>query len=362
MHKDALDKAKVQIMTQAKVSFFASVMFSIPIEWDESVPTAGVDGRKMYISPKFFMSLTEGQRVFLLLHETFHIAFKHILRKESRIHKTWNIATDYYINLELVKLGFELIDGALYETDYQGMSSEEIYNHLIDNPDEEPEEYSDDLMEPSEEINESEVDEILMRSAAIAERNGSWGTIPDEIKVYLKKINEPKLDWRTILWNHMTSISNEDYSWCLPNKVLLSQCYLPSIRSEGMGTLVFVIDVSGSTGPLLEEMVAEAMGMQAQFNPERIVFITFNTEIQDIYTFEQYEYIEGVEVNRGGGTNFSCVAEWIQENEPEVVVTFTDGWFSHNFTLPSAVIPFWIIYGDNRTHLPPQGTCIFYEE
>ena len=363
MHLQALDKCKVALCMDNKVSFFMSVLFSLPIEWSQDIKTAGVTTKKLLINPDFFLSLSHPQRVFLLLHETYHVAFKHILRKENRIHSYWNMATDFWINMTLVDMGYELPPGGLHDTQYQDMSSEEIYNQLLEEG-KDSKDYDSDLQEVSqEELEEAEaqIDEIIARAAEVAQQQGKWGSVPDSIKGYLEKKNSPKLPWRTILWNHLTASANEDYSWRLPNKILLNTCYMPSRISEGMGELVMVIDVSGSTGVALPEMVGELLAMQSQFQPEKITVLTFNTEIQDIYEFGQYDNIEGIEISRGGGTCFHCVADWLEIHQPAVCITFTDCEMNHDYSVPSGTEMFWIKYGNNNSWLPTIGTVIGYD-
>lgn len=72
--------------------------------------TVGVTETKLYYNVAFISSLTIGELVFILIHETLHIAMMHAAREGKRNHKLWNIATDLYIN-ELIVHDFELIPG-----------------------------------------------------------------------------------------------------------------------------------------------------------------------------------------------------------------------------------------------------------
>lgn len=67
---------------------------------------AYTDGDKMYFADKFFSQDVPVQCA-IILHEMFHIVFRHVNRGRKRIHDLWNIACDAIIN---ESIGFK--DGA----------------------------------------------------------------------------------------------------------------------------------------------------------------------------------------------------------------------------------------------------------
>ena len=64
----ALNKAKIRLMSTPDSAFFTTVCFSLKHIWDESIPTAATNGKEIRFNPDFFMSLNTDEQVFLLLH------------------------------------------------------------------------------------------------------------------------------------------------------------------------------------------------------------------------------------------------------------------------------------------------------
>ena len=166
---------------------------NVKIELSEEVDTAAVVGKrndkgvlevdKLVVNPEFFDRLTFSERVFVLAHESLHIALKHFARaatrpevdvkrkykeyceqepdeekrkiKEiqlrSKYHKIWNIATDACINAFLKKDGFDFPDNVIDPKTGKKMqfvemkegfvkSAEKIYDYLVKKEEEKEEE------------------------------------------------------------------------------------------------------------------------------------------------------------------------------------------------------------------------------
>lgn len=154
------------------------------IELDESIDTAAVVSKrqedeslkieKIVINPKFMENLTFSERVFVLSHETFHIALKHIKRSQKKpdrdairkyneycetetdpkkreiykalaykkYHKIWNVAADACINAFLKSDGLSFPVDPINPHTGQRMqlvdmevgnfkSAEKIYDYLV---------------------------------------------------------------------------------------------------------------------------------------------------------------------------------------------------------------------------------------
>ena len=122
----------------------------------QSIDTMAVDPLgNLLINPEFLESLTEGQVIAILVHESFHHLNDTFGRKGIRDMTRWNIATDFIMNRDILKDGLEIsriIDGKTYcvpeeengkfyikEKDQMGnsinidittMTCEELYNVL----------------------------------------------------------------------------------------------------------------------------------------------------------------------------------------------------------------------------------------
>ena len=74
--------------------FFGTLCLRLkPVQSDE-METAATDGEHIYYNPKYFLKLREPERVGLLAHEVMHVALLHMLRRQEREHRKWNVATD----------------------------------------------------------------------------------------------------------------------------------------------------------------------------------------------------------------------------------------------------------------------------
>jgi predicted metal-dependent peptidase len=119
--------------------FFAMPALKIPTEITESVETASTDGRKFYYNPKYILSIMLDTLKTLIAHEVMHVLLKHHLRRGDRNAKLRNFACDYVVNIILVKAGFRLWDGALYDPQYEGLTAEQVYSRLYKPPQPDPE-------------------------------------------------------------------------------------------------------------------------------------------------------------------------------------------------------------------------------
>ena len=158
---DLFAKSKVQIML--KHPFFATLTAHLPTVarpgiWFDVLGcprTACVDGKRIYYCVEFVDSLSEPERIGLLIHEAMHCAMQHLWRRGNRDPRLWNYATDFAANdiilnaTVTVKEGgrtierkaFTLPKGALYDPRFQGMAAEQIYEILADEQDQSGQDY-----------------------------------------------------------------------------------------------------------------------------------------------------------------------------------------------------------------------------
>ncbi len=99
--------------------------------YSNKIPTLGTDGSNIYYHPDAINSVTEEEKLFLFAHEICHIAFNHILRREGKDKKLWNIATDAVINALLNKDGLPLTKYSINMPEAVNYDAEELYNKLL---------------------------------------------------------------------------------------------------------------------------------------------------------------------------------------------------------------------------------------
>lgn len=93
------------------------------------IPVAAVSAqlKELYINPTCYLTMEEWQ--FVLAHEFLHVALRHDARREDRYPILWNVACDYVVNGWLNEMGVgDMPEFALYESAFQGMSVEAVYD------------------------------------------------------------------------------------------------------------------------------------------------------------------------------------------------------------------------------------------
>jgi len=356
----AMSKAKIKLMSTPDSAFFTTICFSLKQGWDETHNTAWTDGTWMKFNPTWFVSLTPDERVFLLLHETLHVAYLHMQRKSSKDHQKWNIACDHVINLMLIERGFKMPVIGLADPQYKGMGAEEVYNLLPDNLPPPP---MDDLREsniPPDELDRI-VEDILVRAQIQSKMQGDKaGSIPGDIEIFLNKILNPKLPWQTILRKYLQVFNKTDYSFKRPNRRFFPKHHLPSMYSNSLMDLVIAVDISGSVSDYdFLVFISEVHAIFKKMKPKKITLIQFDEGIQSIDEIKSLHDLSKLKFTGRGGTNITKVVEWANENKPELLMMFTDGYFKWP-QLTTKANTLWFIH-DNPPFTAPYGKVIHYE-
>ncbi len=109
--------------------FIGSLVMHLPLTEASAgrCPTTATDARALYFNPDYIAGLTFAETQFVLAHEALHCALAHFVRRSHRIRKRWDVACDHAVNLILVQEGMRPPRGALANTDYLGLTAEEIY-------------------------------------------------------------------------------------------------------------------------------------------------------------------------------------------------------------------------------------------
>ena len=205
-------------------------------------------------------------------------------------------------------------------------------------------------------------DEAMHQALNIARAEGK---VPGQVEETIQGAHASTLDWRTLLRRYMTDAASHDYSWSVPNRRFIdSGLYLPSIRSEGIETIAFIIDVSSSLpSATLAEFWAELREVAAEIRPESVIVLQVDTMLQDVAEYAADDLPDEIAVKGRGGTDFRPGFEWLDEQgiQPGVCLYFTDMECSD---YPEAEPPFptiWADYGDGDSpwrHPAPWGEHI----
>lgn len=369
---DALSKAKIQLMARPDSAFFTTICFSLRHYLDESIPTACTNGKWIKFGIKFFMGLDLEERIFLLLHETMHCAYLHMIRMPAGYcPDRWNIAGDHVINLQLIERGFKMPKGGYADRKYAGLSVEEVYKLLPENPgkpnmpdlvtgDESDEPGQSNMTSKEIEAMEREMADILVRAAIQSKvSNDKPGTIPGEIEIFLNRLLNPKLPWNRILQKYLQSFAKNDYTFRKPNRRFFPKYHLPSLYSENLIDIAIAVDASGSvTDEQFLQFVTETNSLLRMMKPEKITIVTFDTEIRAVDEVKSVMELMKVKFVGRGGTQINPIIEWANTNKPQLLLVFTDGDF-YFYTDTTKVPVIWLIH-DNIQFNAPFGKTIHY--
>lgn len=346
----ALDKAKIGLLSIKNSNFISTILFNLKFSWKEDIPTAQTNGLDLHVNPDFFMDLTKEGRIFLLAHETWHVAFQHMLRLDKRKRDNfdvWNQATDHYINIMLIDSGYQMIQGGLADhqfSDQSVWSADKIFDYLMNNPDKQQPNFQSDFTAPGtdgdqagdgsnggmtpEEVQRKVEDIIVKASVTSKMSKDAAGTIPGDIEVNLEKLLNPKLPWNVILQNFMSSYGKEDYSWSRPNRRYISQrLYVPSLYSESLGHIACAVDTSCSVSDTqFNAFRSEIVTLQERYHPEKLTVCDFDTQIHKVHVLNKGEDAKKIKFSGRGGTNMQPVFNYYTkpENKPIVLVVFSD--------------------------------------
>ncbi len=389
--------------------FYGAVGAELELVMDPSCGTAWTDGKAIGFSPEFALSLPPAHLTGVIAHEILHVAMRHNYRRGKRDHRLWNEACDYAINGVLKRDGFSLPEDALLDERFEQMSAEAVYAKLAEEqqqqqqqqqqgeqgdgqqgqqqqgqqqPDEKQQDGGQgDEANDSGDPQQGQGDEAKAAKPQVGEVRDASSDAPSEQDWQTKIVNnakqaqklqqaygtqpteaaeraagsakQPRLNWRDVLQQFLVSKAREDFSWARPNRRhLSSDLHMPSMISEGAGTIAIAIDTSGSIDqPALDRFLAELQGVVEQIKPERVLLWCCDTKVRGgVQSFEPGDKIKP-KIFGGGGTRFDPAFELLEEQHEEIscFIYFTDGMARMPKVEP--MIPtLWAITTDQERH------------
>ena len=333
--KRLLDKTLLQLSLGKSQTLLFNCACLTKFTFSEDIQFAGVSGKTCTINPTFFLNLNDDSRKTIIKHEMWHTASGHSLRRNSRDPEIWNIACDIVINNRLSRNGdsfYNFPEGICIDLSIpDGISEEEIYNHLIENREEIPINIKDMIFdicnENSDEDEETSIIEqreilnnILNVDPSLEEQ------LPNELTDLITENHTTKVDWKTTLnmFIEDTQTFNTEYSLLKPNRTGNYDLIIPRVKDSDPlpDNLRVYVDVSGSINKsLLDQFATEIETIQSIYPDMEITVATFNTRV--IFEFPFTNWIEN-RFNSGGGTDINCVLEHIDENPIQNVTVFSD--------------------------------------
>lgn len=330
------DNLCLKLLGEPRARFLTSLLYSLKLVWADDMPTAGTNGILLKINPKFFYGLSKEERLFVVLHELWHVAKLHSIRRESRDPRLWNIACDYHINNLLLKENYSsfkitVMKDCFKDAKYKDLSEEEIYEELLKQypnglPDNEHSKNT--LSGDLEELDQEEKSKAIAKVMEATQTAKAMGCdVGSGITNLLSKFIKPSINWKKVLYKYMTALLDKsDYSWRKPNR-RFSDMYLPSrVESDGRLThLVYFLDVSGSiTDSQIVRFNSEIKHIKESLNPDKLTLVQFDTRIRRVDVFTSTQKFTNIHVVVGGGTSYTDVRDYILKEKPTASVIFTD--------------------------------------
>jgi len=141
--------------------FLGALVMHLPLKAADPkwCKTTATDARNFYFNPDYISRLTLEQTQFVLAHEAMHCALSHFNRRNHRQKHRWDVACDYAVNMILDEERMRGPDNALMNAAYRGLTAEEIYPVLHEDPPEETQDMHLFDNEPSEGGSEGEQQE-----------------------------------------------------------------------------------------------------------------------------------------------------------------------------------------------------------
>ena len=389
--REILVTARVGMLLRA--SFFGNLATRLKlVNADEWCPTAATDGRNFYYNTKFINMLKPKEVEFLFAHEVLHCIYDHFGRRGDRDPQLFNIANDYCVNADLKKhrVG-EFITSVpcLYDSKYQDMSSEEIYDILYENAekidiselidkllDEHLDGDSDGSGNGGDEngkrpklsaAEKAQIRDEIKEAMLSAAQTCDAGNLPLGVKRLISSLTEPKMNWRELLRMQLESTIKSDYTWMRSSrKGWDMDAVMPGMRTTDAIDIAVYVDMSGSISESQgKDFISEVKGIMEAFDSYNIYLACFDTEIYNpkVYNSDNLETIEDYELMGGGGTDFDAIFNHLkaEEIEPKKLIVFTDGYPCGSWGDANYCDTVWIVHG-NKNPNPPFGIWAEYGE
>jgi predicted metal-dependent peptidase len=366
--------------------FLGALVMHLPLKAADAkwCKTTATDARNFYFNPDYIARLTLEQTQFVLAHEAMHCALSHFARRNHRQKHRWDVACDYAVNMILDEERLPPPDNALMNATYRGLTAEEIYpllhedppeetqdTHLFDNAtsesggEGEPEEQqqkdpgqgqrSESESEESESTGTSEADEAdqgeprqdseselpppppadpdkldgqwKSRLAAAAQAARQAGKLSQSLMRFVDSLLAPQLPWRALLARYMMNAARDDYSFQRTSR-REGEALMPRLYSQGVNVVV-ALDTSGSiTREELQAFLTEIDALKAQVRADVILHACDEKlDTGGPWKYAMWEAINLPEqVSGGGGTDFRPIFDWLRQEQlnPDILVYFTD--------------------------------------
>ena len=313
---------------------YLSLKFGDPIERPNMhPPTMAKDGKHLFYHPDFVERVTLSELEGVIVHELGHIILLHLDREGSREHEKWNWATDYAVNslihseMELPNNSMNLPKGHLYDPKFNDRTAEWIYDNMPDPPKmggggqgsgqstlddhgvwKEGKNGNGNGEGGSDNQDGGDFDGLQQQwreaIAQAANQARMQGKLPAHLETLVGELLQPKLNWKSILRDTITSCAKNDFQLFPPNRRHLYRgIYLPGITGTEI-TIACAIDSSGSiSDEEIVEFLSEVKGICDTYEEYTIYLYVCDAAIHQQLELHPFEPLPAI-IGGRGGTDF----------------------------------------------------------
>jgi Uncharacterized protein conserved in bacteria len=373
-----VDKVNLSLM-EDKDNFYGYFLLQMSkkIRFDISSPTAvNFKGAKyvIYFNPIIFLTLTIKQMESTIKHEILHILSMHLIRAKKfkvgygtlAVNMAMDVVVNAYLDylppyattLEWVNLNYSLrllpfetfeyyvekiqtaID--LLEDDEDAAEDDSHKDEQIEtdyNP-----EKAHDIWEDSSDIDEKTLKEFTDKFI----NNSQKGSIPNYLESMISTLKNSKseLPWNLYLKRLMGTVeSNKKKTITRRNRRQPDRLDLRGQLRSHKAKIVVALDISGSiSDEEFNQAITEVFNIVKNYDHE-ITIIECDSEIRRVYKVKSVKDIKD-RINISGGTKFTPVFEYANNNTVDLLVYFTDGLGEDKLlAIPKGYKTLWIISG-----------------
>jgi predicted metal-dependent peptidase len=341
-----IERAKVALMRDPEYMMLGSMfMFGKTTVVDDPQVTAATDGVDTIYGRAFVTGLTEAELRGLVIHETQHIAYRHLdiwAHLAEQDADRANRAMDFVINLPIndrhSRDGFVKMppDGCLDEA-YRGMDTAQVFKLLAGNGggkgggggfDSHDWAGASKRTPQQQAALAKQVESSIRQGGIFASKAG--GAVDRKLIDMLS----PKIRWQDALREFAANtVAGSDYSsYRNIDRRLMSQgVVLPATYTDQVPRVVIAVDSSGSIQDKeLVAFISETVSVCESVAPDMVDLLYWGSHVaqHELYTKGNYAGMaQATKPKGGGGTSPSCIHEYLADKgiQPCCIIILTDG-------------------------------------
>ena len=363
--------------------FFSAISRRVNKQSSRAIPTAGVTVDKdtlqfkMLYNPDFFEDMPENHVKGVLIHEFYHLIFKHVTsrRPENIPMIVWNIATDLAINSMIGADNLPdncCIPGGKQFEDYPLGKTAEFYLEMMKDDEQfgdgkggfkdmEGEDGSDlgnfddhggwdELTDDERQMVEERAKDIMEKAAKDANNSGrGWGSVSNGIKRDIMERLKTRVNWKKVLRAFIGAAQRADKSNTM-RRINRRFPYIHAGRKVNrVANIAISIDQSGSVSD--QELNAFFNELNKLSELATFTVIPFDTQVAEdkVYVWKKGEKRKWDRVMYGG-TCFNAPTDYVNKGNFDGHIVLTDLMAAK--PKPSRCRRMWMASKYNVDHMP----------